>query len=318
MAEETPRRSWLIAAWPGMGNVSVIAAGYLIQKLKLEPIAELSAQGFFDIEQIEVKDGIVAAPRLPRGVFYRWTSPDARPDLLIFLGEAQPSSDVYAFSQRLLERAVAMGADRVVTFASMASQLHPSQQPRVYGVATRPDMLSELQRLEVTLLKEGTIGGMNGVLLGAAAGQGLPGVGLLGEIPYFAAGVPNPKAAKAVLDAFSLLAKLELDLDELARHAEAVDKMLLELLERMQRGEGQEEAEFPTPEEDDEEPEHTPEPAPPPKPTLEPAAKARIERLFRAAEKDRSKAVQLKQELDRLGVFKEYEDRFLDLFKRAE
>ena len=36
------------------------------------------------------------------------------------------------------------------------------------------------------------------------------------------------------------------------------------------------------------------------------------------ATKDRSKAFELKQELDRLGLFKEYEDRFLDLFKKTE
>jgi len=33
--------------------------------------------------------------------------------------------------------------------------------------------------------------------------------------------------------------------------------------------------------------------------------------------KDRSKALELRQELDRLSVFKDYEDRFLDLFKKA-
>jgi len=42
----------------------------------------------------------------------------------------------------------------------------------------------------------------------------------------------------------------------------------------------------------------------------------RIEGLFEQAGKDRSKAFELKQELDRLGVFKEHEDRFLDLFKK--
>ena len=34
--------------------------------------------------------------------------------------------------------------------------------------------------------------------------------------------------------------------------------------------------------------------------------------------RDRAKAIELKQELDRLGVFKDYEDRFLDLFKKAK
>jgi hypothetical protein len=48
------------------------------------------------------------------------------------------------------------------------------------------------------------------------------------------------------------------------------------------------------------------------------ADQQRIERLFEQAGKDRSKAFELKQELDRLGVFKDYEDRFLDLFKEPD
>ena len=44
----------------------------------------------------------------------------------------------------------------------------------------------------------------------------------------------------------------------------------------------------------------------------------RIEALFDQAQQDRSKAYELKRELDRLEVFKDYEDRFLDLFKKRE
>ena len=50
---------------------------------------------------------------------------------------------------------------------------------------------------------------------------------------------------------------------------------------------------------------------------IDPAAIANIERLFDAARRDPNEAVKLKAELDRLGVFKRYEGRFLDLFKRA-
>jgi hypothetical protein len=42
----------------------------------------------------------------------------------------------------------------------------------------------------------------------------------------------------------------------------------------------------------------------------------RIERLFEAAQADRSEALRLKNELDRWGLFSLYEDRFLDLFER--
>ncbi len=41
----------------------------------------------------------------------------------------------------------------------------------------------------------------------------------------------------------------------------------------------------------------------------------RIEQLFAQAASDRSRAYELKNELDRLGIFKDYDDRFLDLFR---
>jgi hypothetical protein len=51
---------------------------------------------------------------------------------------------------------------------------------------------------------------------------------------------------------------------------------------------------------------------------LAPQDAARVEALFAEAQRDRSKALALKAELDRLGASARYEDRFLDLFKRAE
>ncbi len=51
---------------------------------------------------------------------------------------------------------------------------------------------------------------------------------------------------------------------------------------------------------------------------LSPADKDRIEQLFEQAQRDRSTAYELKRELDRLKVFADYEDRFLDLFKKPE
>jgi hypothetical protein len=49
--------------------------------------------------------------------------------------------------------------------------------------------------------------------------------------------------------------------------------------------------------------------------SLKPSDRQRIDLMFDNAAHDRSRAYELKQELDRLGVFPQYEDRFLDLFK---
>ena len=55
----------------------------------------------------------------------------------------------------------------------------------------------------------------------------------------------------------------------------------------------------------------------PAEPTLDPETRQRIEALFDQVARDRGKAVRLKRELDRLGVFDQYEDRFLDLFRKG-
>lgn len=319
MASHNNTQSWLVAAWPGMGNVAVIAAGHLVQKKGFQPVGEMPTGEHFDLQGVDVMNGVIAATRLPRSVFYQPPTPQAKgPRLTVFLAEAQPSQAAFAYARAVIERAQEWGVDRVVTFASMASQLHPTQQPRVYGAATTPAVVDELRRLEVAPLEAGQIGGMNGLLLGAAAERGIPGVCLMGEIPFFAAAVGNPKAGRAVLEAFAFMAGFEVDLDELSRHAEVVDKALVNLLERLQAassGEGPDEDEaFPTaaPEAESEKSREKP------RPRLDDLQIRHIEEMFEEASKNRARAMMLKQELDRLGVFKEYENRFLDLFRRAE
>jgi hypothetical protein len=129
-------------------------------------------------------------------------------------------------------------------------------------------------------------------------------------MPHVFAQVPYPQASLAVLEVFTTLAGIDLDLTELGDQARAAADQLGQLLARVERaygpqGEGEEE-EFPAAE-----------PAPEPE-RLSPAAERRLEALFTQAAQDRAKAFELKQELDRLGVFKDYEDRFLDLFRKAK
>lgn len=305
-------RNWLVAAWPGMGNVAVIAAGYLAQRMGMKPVSELPAKGRFDIQAVEVRQGMVLPPRLPRSLIFK----PEQGGPAVFVGEAQPSLGSYVFAQELVDRAKELGIDRIVTFASMASQLHPTEHPRVHGAATTPEMLDELRRIEVHPLEQGQIGGLNGVVLGAAAERGIPAMCLMGEIPFFAAGVPNPKAAGAVLESFSHLAGIAVDLEPLSAEIERMDGVLMQMMERLQNKGGDEtdESGIELPGET-ESGEHADEPA---EPHIDRPTRQRIESLFEEAIADRTKAVALKQELDRLGVFGAYENRFLDLFRRAD
>lgn len=313
MAEAPVKRTWLVAAWPGMGNVAVLAAGYMIQKLGMTAAGGIPPRGHFDVRAVEVRDGMIEGPRLARNLVYRWSG-DADVDLVVFVGEAQPDTGLFAFAHELLDWAQGAGVSRVITFASMATQLHPSKEPTVYGAVTESEMAAELRRIEAEPLEEGQIAGLNGVLLGACAQRKIPALCLLGEIPFFAAGVPNPGAARAVLQGFSALTGVKVDVEELGEHAKTIERALLEMLEKLQ-AEGRlpegmtDEAPEPAPEPVDEKPDDK---------QLDFATRERIEKLFEQARADRAKAFELKRFLDAQGVFKQYENRFLDLFKRAE
>src|SRR5262245_48727684 len=130
------RELWLVAAWPGLGNVGVGAAAYLINKLNARLSHELPARDVFDLGHIDVADGLARAGRLPRSMFFEWRDPKAPRDLLIFIGEAQPPAQGYTFCHRIVDYAASRAVSRVFTFAAMATQLHPSNTPRVFGVAT--------------------------------------------------------------------------------------------------------------------------------------------------------------------------------------
>jgi hypothetical protein len=198
----------------------------------------------------------------------------------------------------------------------MATRMRPEARSRVFGAATDAEGVQELKRLELEMVEEGQISGLNGVLLGVAADAGLPGACLLGEMPHLFAQLPFPKASLAVLEVFTTMTDIEVDFTELAEQAEAVEEQLGELMNRVEQGFGQtgeDEPETDATADDDDDDESIPDPRAESRP--EPNEAERIEGLFRQAARDRSKAFELKQMLDRLGVFKQYEDRFLDLFK---
>jgi proteasome assembly chaperone (PAC2) family protein len=297
---------WMVAVWPGMGQVAFNAGVYLLAKLDMNLIAEFEASDLFDVDHVEVNEGIIQIGRRPRNRLFVWKDPKEKHDLVLFLGEAQPPIGKHTFCRQLIAHARQLGVERVFTFAAMATQMHPEHPSRVFGAVTNKENLAELKRLELKLLEDGHIGGLNGVLLGAAAEEGLRGTCLLGEMPHIFSQLPFPKASLAILEIFTAIAGIELDLTELSDQAEAMEQQLGELLARIEQTYGQR---YPT----EEEPYGT---QPVEEERVPSADRQRIEELFEQTAKDRSKAFELKRELDRLGIFKEYEDRFLDLFKK--
>jgi proteasome assembly chaperone (PAC2) family protein len=298
---------WLIAAWPGMGAVAISAGYYLMAKLGMHLLAEFPAREFFDLERVEVKGGLILTGTLPRSRLFLWQDPARKHDLIVFIGEAQPPAKGAAFCAKLIGFALKLRVRRVFTFAAMATQMRPEHASRVFGAAIDPGTLEEFKRLDVQALQEAQISGLNGVLLAVAADSGLKGGCLLGEMPQMFSQFPFPKASLTVLKAFSALAAICVDLTELEVQSRQVGKGLEEFLHHVEHAVASPEG--PPVEVDESESRQTAK-------RLSSRDKQLLEELFASARLDRSRAYELKRALDRLHVFQEYEDRFLDLFHK--
>jgi uncharacterized protein (TIGR00162 family) len=211
----------LIAAWPGMGNVAVRAASFLREKLHAEEFAEIEAGDFFPLSGVTIRDNLVDEPRLPKSKFYSWRSRRPAPDIMIFIGDAQPSSGKeYAFANLVMDIVVQFGVERLYTFAAMPSNIGHTQVPRVWGVATHAELIEILREFGVHIMSYGHISGLNGSLLGVAKMRGIGGICLLGELPYYATQIENPRASKAVLEVLGNMLDIHLDMTELENLAE--------------------------------------------------------------------------------------------------
>ena len=318
---------WFVAVWPGMGHVAVSAGFYLISKLGMHLHQEVSPEGLFDIDRIEVVDGIIQPTEMPRNRYFVYRDPNGKRDGVVFIGEAQPSAGKYAFCTEIIKYAKELGATEIITFAAMASHMRPEHKSRVFAAATDEVTLDSFIQLEAEVLKDGNISGLNGVLLGAAAANQLHGSCFLGEMPSIFHQFPYPKASLNVLRIFCQSVGLTLDTEELEEQAKTMDEQLSKWLRRLERSMQQREGEATTDDsalgEESEQPEQVEEEYESGRVSgmgesnlLSSQDQERIEVLFEAASSDRSKAYELKRELDRLQVFKQYENRFLDLFRQ--
>jgi proteasome assembly chaperone (PAC2) family protein len=315
-----PRNPVLVAAWPGMGNVAFGAAMYLKETLKAEKFAEIDPNDIFYRTGVQIREGVVDIPPLPKSEFFYHPNAGGANDLIVFIGESQPVMEKeYELAQRVIDVAVQYQVEEVITFAATPVNITHRAVPGVWGVTTELDQQQKLKSYGVRIMSAGHIGGLNGLLLGVAKSTGLSGLCLLGEIPFYTAKIENPKSSLSILKVFMSYRNIKIDLDGLNQMAKFVEEEVEKvskttkqtILEQNQSAEPGDEAAYDVSAEEEEEAPHEPPPGETPSEIRE-----RIEFLFEAAAQDLSKAGELKDELDHWGLFQEYEDRFLDLFDR--
>ncbi|MDV3277728.1 MAG: proteasome assembly chaperone family protein [Nitrososphaerales archaeon] len=212
----------LVCGLPGSGYVGKLGADHLIDVFKGKKVAEYSCDSF--PPQVNVKEDGTAEP-LKAVLFYARLRKGR--DLFIFTADAQPmtSEGEYELSDAVVSFAKRCGVKTVYTLAAYITGAF-SNTPKVYGAGTSKAMLDRIADKGVTLMKDGGISGMNGLLIGVAALRGMEGACLLGETSGY---LVDAAASKSVLETLSKIIGVPVDTTKLKEKAEETQKVISQL-----------------------------------------------------------------------------------------
>jgi proteasome assembly chaperone (PAC2) family protein len=209
----------MIAAWPGIGNVAMIVVNYLRSALGFKELGVLEASYFFDPIGVLVKDNLVESPNFPQSQFYYWKNEGGGNDIILFIGDDQPSTKGYELANCVLDVGQRFQVRRIYTCAAAITRIHHTEPPKVWGVATSRQLAEDLRKYNLEQASNLQIAGLNGLLLGVAKEREIDGICLLGEVPVYASRVQNPMAALAVIKVLNSMLEIEIDLADLAKMA---------------------------------------------------------------------------------------------------
>jgi len=232
LANPTLDKPIMIASWPGIGNIGLIAVDSLRKALDAEELGEVDAWEFFHPRGISIREGKLEDVTFPRSrFFYKRTE---KRDLILFVGEEQPSDtgagyasghSAYRLANLVLDVAQRFNCPRVFTSGAAVARTHHTMVPRVWAVPNSAALLSEVRTYENTVVMsqvegrrgQGKIAGLNGLLLGVARKRGVEAVCIMGEIPIYLQGLPltYPKASLAVVEVLRAALGLAVEMREL-------------------------------------------------------------------------------------------------------
>ena len=240
----------MVASWPGIGNIGIIAVDTLRNLLGAEDLGEIEPWDFFYPKKVIIRNGELKDIEFPASKFYFKRTGET--DLLFFIGEEQPSDGgrtyaegkkAYQMANLVLDVAQKFRCKRVYTSGAAVAPIHHTARPKVWAVPNTRSLISEVKAYENTILMseiegrggQGNITGLNGLLLGVAKKRGIEAICVMGEIPVYLQGfpLPYPKASKAVLEVLSTALGIEIDLDRISGFIEQSDIQIEQLYEKL-------------------------------------------------------------------------------------
>jgi proteasome assembly chaperone (PAC2) family protein len=219
---------WVDAGSGGTGGVR-----HLITNLKTRKLAEMDPEEFYSFTDTRPLVSIVGAGERaihwPRGEFHG-ASLEHTDDLVLFVAP-EPNLKWRTFATVMLDGLQHFGVQSVVCIGSIFGAVPHRGEVRMTGWANDDRLREGLAKHNVMFTNyEGPTGFVT-VLLAEAEARGLPAVAVYGFAPNYIQGVPNPRVSHALLQTFSGITGVPLQLNDLDRAGRALSRQVDRLLQ---------------------------------------------------------------------------------------
>ena len=209
----------LICGFPGTGYVGKLAVEHLIEELDGKLIGEIFSNSFPPQLMIQPNG---TSESIKNSIHIGKINNER--DGIFITGDAQPitPNGNYEVSDKIISFAKELGVKEVFTLAAYITGDFVNK-PKVFGTATNSELVKKLELNNVKIMTEGSITGMNGILIGVGKMMELKGASLLGETSGY---IIDAKASQAVLEVFNNIFEISIDLTNLSKKAKETENLI--------------------------------------------------------------------------------------------
>jgi proteasome assembly chaperone (PAC2) family protein len=226
---ESPVLIVTLEGWIDAGFGGATAQAAILRQVETTLIAEFDADYLLDHRArrptMRLEDGVNTGLTWPTIELRALTDTEGN-DALMLVGY-EPDHAWRAFSDAVATLALELGVRLVTGLGAYPAPVPHTRATGVVSTATSRDLARQVGsvpgRIDVPA-------GVLAVIEQRCADQGLPAVGLWAQVPHYAAAMPYPAAAAALIQALARVTGLRFDTEELTVEAQATRNRLDELV----------------------------------------------------------------------------------------
>jgi predicted ATP-grasp superfamily ATP-dependent carboligase len=232
LALRSPYALVAFGGWVDAGSGGTGGVRHLIGSLKSRKLAEIDPEEFYNFTDTRPLVSIVGAGERsvhwPRAEFHAAIL-EHTSDLVLFVAP-EPNLKWRSYAQVILDGMERFGVQTIMCIGSIFGAVSHRDGVRMTGWGNDDRFSDALTRHNVMLTNyEGPTGFVT-VLMSEAEKRGLPALAVYAFAPNYIQGVPNPRVSHALLQTFSSISGVPLDLHELDRAGRALSRQVDRLL----------------------------------------------------------------------------------------